>query len=482
MTQINNNPNNPQQPTHIPAAPEMSPSQTMGNEEEVDILSILIDYFRYWPIYLIALVLCLLLGWLFIKSSSPQYPVKASVLFLEQKDKSSPQIQGLDFAELGMGVKNVNVDNELEILGSREILQKTIEESQQYVEVTSRKGLTTTVWDSELPFEISMDPVGLSKIGAPITLTIESISDKGYKISSDYVKGEAIVIDSLPATFVLGEGIASITKRESYKEGKMELPSSFDVTIQSPQKLAIYYAEKGGLTVDRANKQGSVAVLGITAKNRAKGERFLSKLIEVYNRERAIDKNATAQRTYDFINERINLIGEELNATEKKLEEVKKSQGVTSYQDLGVVVSSTAMIDQKRAEAETQLKLVAFLINDLKAKEGKYEIIPGSLGFTDGTLQTAVEIYNQMVFERDGLLEAANKDHPKVKSLTENLNVARTNILEAADVAKQGLRDTAEWPEREWSNATALASRKLLPLSASAQISSVSDLSAPIST
>ena len=98
------------------------------------------------------------------------------------------------------------------------------------------------------------------------------------------------------------------------------------------------------------------------------------------------------------------------------------------------------MIDQKRAEAETQLKLVAFLINDLKAKEGKYEIIPGSLGFTDGTLQTAVEIYNQMVFERDGLLEAANKDHPKVKSLTENLNVARTNILEAADVAKHGLQ------------------------------------------
>lgn len=113
---------------------------------------------------------------------------------------------------------------------------------------------------------------------------------------------------------------------------------------------------------------------------------------------------------------------------------------MTSYEDLGVVVSSTAMIDQKRAEAETQMKLVAFLINDLRSKEGKYEIIPGSLGFTDGTLKTAVEIYNQMVFERDGLLEAANKDHPKVKSLTENLKVAQANIIEAANVAKQGLQ------------------------------------------
>ena len=146
MTQIDNNPNYPSTPssptpTQIPASPEATQAPNQGNEEEVDILSILIDYFRFWPIYLIALVLCLILGWLFIKWSSPEYPVKASVLFLEQKDKASPQIQGLDFAELGMGVKNVNVDNELEILGSREILQKTIEESNQYVEGSYHHGM-----------------------------------------------------------------------------------------------------------------------------------------------------------------------------------------------------------------------------------------------------------------------------------------------------------------------------------------------------
>ena len=104
MTQTNNNST---QPYPIPASPEAAQAPNQGNEEEVDILSILIDYFRFWPIYLIALVLCLILGWLFIKWSSPEYPVKASVLFLEQKDKASPQIQGLDFAELGLSLIHI---------------------------------------------------------------------------------------------------------------------------------------------------------------------------------------------------------------------------------------------------------------------------------------------------------------------------------------------------------------------------------------
>lgn len=246
-----------------------------------------------------------------------------------------------------MGVQNVNVDNELQLITSREMLKKTIEESQQYVEVRSRSGLTTKVWYEELPFEIAMDPVGLSKISKPIEFEIEPLQEGAYRIISDQLEEGSLSIDSLPATFSIQEGIIAITKREV--TNPVELPNSFDVELISPLKLAIHYAEKGGLTAERADKQSSVAVLQITTRNKRKGEQFLSTLIEVYNRERAIDKNATAQRTYNFINERIKLIGEELSDTERQLEGVKKNQGVTSFQDLGVVVSTSAELEQKRS-------------------------------------------------------------------------------------------------------------------------------------
>ena len=171
-----------------------------GYEQEVDLVAILRDYLRFWPIYVIVIVLSLGASWLYLTTQKPKYPVKASVLFLDQKDNKSPQIEGIDVSELGMGVSNVNVDNELEILHSRGILKKALEESSEYVEVTSKKGLRTIVWYDNLPFVISMDPVGLSKVEEPILFEVQPQKDGGYKIVQEGV--DDIVIDSLVSIFL----------------------------------------------------------------------------------------------------------------------------------------------------------------------------------------------------------------------------------------------------------------------------------------
>lgn len=408
------------------------------NEEEIDLVALIREYLRFWPIYLIALVLCTVLAWLFITTSKPKYPVKTSVLFIDQKEKGGMMVPGLEFSGLTMGVQNVNVDNEMQILRSREIVKMAVEESGEYISISSKSGLRRKTWYNELPFYFSMDSISRSKIKTPLDIELEPLGGDKYLIHLNDNDGTTIRVDSLPMTFAVEESLIAMLPKAP-KGDQTTLSNKFYVTFYSPLRVAIQYAEKGDLTVARSEKQGSIAVLSIESENRQKGEAFLSKLIEVYNRERAIEKNATAQNTYNFINERIDLIGKELSDTEQQLEAIKKSQGVTSYEDLGIVVSSSANMDRQRAEAETQIQLVDFLVSDLKRKEGTYEIIPGSLGFTDGTLNTAIELYNRMVFDRNNLLESAQADHPRVMNVTRNLNTVRENILEAAAVAKQGL-------------------------------------------
>ena len=49
----------------------------------------------------------------------------------------------------------------------------------------------------------------------------------------------------------------------------------------------------------------------------------------MYNRNTNNDKNEVAEKTREFINERIKIIDEELGSTENKLEAFKRNAGLT---------------------------------------------------------------------------------------------------------------------------------------------------------
>ena len=51
-----------------------------------------------------------------------------------------------------------------------------------------------------------------------------------------------------------------------------------------------------------------------------RGQDFINQLLEMYNRNTNIDKNEIAQKTAEFIDERIGIISKELGSTEADLE------------------------------------------------------------------------------------------------------------------------------------------------------------------
>ena len=158
----------------------------------------------------------------------------------------------------------------------------------------------------------------LDQVKEPLEYTLTYSSD-GMTLT-DKATGETKVISQLPATEVTEYGILSLQKGDSLAlEHKM--PEELTIIIHSPLAMAEQMTH-GQVSVERVEKNSNVSSLSILADNRQKGEDFLTKLVEVYNRMRAIDKNAVAQRQYDFINERISLISQELGSVESNLESV----------------------------------------------------------------------------------------------------------------------------------------------------------------
>lgn len=420
---------------------EFNTEETMQSGEELDLMGIIIPYLRFWPTYIISIIICLGLAWLFGATQRTKYPISSTVLFLDDSKNgksAGSAIEAMNIMDLASGTMSVNIDNEIQLMKSRGIVQLAVLESGDYIDVTSKDGLRTQVWFKDLPFDISMVPTkDLDDKDSPLKLKVKSLGNEKYEII-DEESEKTSKIESLPFVYATEYGLITFSKSDS----KTNSPNSstYKITISSPLQKAIGYAEHGLLSVEKNQKAGSVARLRIESDNRQKGEFFLSKLLEVYNRERAIDKDASAQNTYNFINERIEIIGKELSDVEGRLENVKKSQGVTSYEDLGVVVSSSMNIQNQEAEARTQLQLVDYLLKYMGQMDNdNYNLIPGSISFKDVALQTSTQLYNQLIFQRNSLASSVNNEHPRLEALDSDIQKSRANILEAAKVAKNTL-------------------------------------------
>ena len=87
----------------------------------------------------------------------------------------------------------------------------------------------------------------------------------------------------------------------------------------------------GNLIIEPTSKSTTIAQISLKSTNVRRGEDFINKLIEIYNREANEDKNEVATKTAEFIDERIQIINSELGTTEQELEDFKRQSG-TSWQ------------------------------------------------------------------------------------------------------------------------------------------------------
>ena len=107
--------------------------------------------------------------------------------------------------------------------------------------------------------------------------------------------------------------------------------------------------------------------------------------------------NEVAEKTREFINERIKIIDEELGSTEDKLEAFKRNAGLTDISsDAQLAVSGNAEYEKRRVDNGTQINLVRDLIKYINNPLNEYELLPGNIVLSDAGLTTQIGRYNEL--------------------------------------------------------------------------------------
>ena len=220
-------------------------------------------------------------------------------------------------------------------------------------------------------------------------------------------------------------------------EGQKEV-RHISAVVSQPFGVAKGY--QWALTIAPTSKATSVATVSLINTNIQRGQDFINKLMEMYNRNTNNDKNEVAEKTREFINERIKIIDEELGNTEEKLETFKRNAGLTDISsDAQLAVSGNAEYEKKRVENGTQINLVRDLAKYINNPLNEYEVLPSNIGLTDNGLTTQLERYNELVVERKRLLRTSTENNPMIINLDMSIRAMKANVKAAIDGTLQGL-------------------------------------------
>ena len=430
-----------------------------SKEENIDVKELLFKYLIHWPWFVGAVVACLIAAWVYLHISTPVYNISATVLIKDdKKGGSAGMLSGLESLGLdGMISSSQNIDNEIEVLRSKTIAKEVVEDLGLYISYTDKDEFPSRNIYKTSPVQVSLTPQEADLLEEPMIVKMalqpQGSMDVTVKIDDDEYQKH---FEKLPAVFPTDKGTLAFfltpdsvlsSKRTSEETTASEKTTrNITATINKPLAVAKWCCKN--MTIEPTSKTTSVAVISLKNSNVQRGKDFINKLLEMYNINTNNDKNEVAQKTAEFINERIGIISKELGSTEKDLESFKRGAGITDLtSDAQIALTGSAEYEKKRVENQTQINLLQDLQKYMQ-NEG-YEVLPSNIGLQDLNLAAAINRYNEVLVERKRLLRTSTENNPTIINLDTSISAMKENVQVSLDRVLRGLFITKADLDRE---------------------------------
>ena len=422
-------------------------------EEQVNIQEILFRYLIHWPWFVVSVIICIACAWGYLRLATPVYNISATVLIKDDKKGGGASMSselekiGLD----GFVSSSNNVDNEIEVLKSKSLAREVVNNLGLFVTYKDEDEFPSRELYRTSPVVASLTPQEAEKLSAPMEVEMTLFPHGGMDAlitvkDKEYRKH----FEKLPAVFPTDEGTVAFFESKDtlavnqVKEGSKE--RHIKAFINRPFSVAKGYANS--LSIAPTSKTTSVVVVSLKNTNIRRGRDYINKLLEMYNINANNDKNEVAQKTAEFIDERIGIISMELGSTEQDLENFKRSAGITDLSsEAQIALTGNAEYEKKRVENQTQINLVMDLQRYMKGNE--YEVLPSNIGLQDAASAGAIDRYNQMLVERKRLLRTSTENNPTIVNLDTSIRAMRSNVQATLDATLKGLQITKDDLARE---------------------------------
>lgn len=418
------------------------------NGEKIDFLEWGLKFLSKWPWFVFSIVVCLLVALGYLYFATPEYNVSSSIVINDTKKGGRASMDMALFDGMGFSGASGNVDNEVIILSSLTNVQAAVKDLGLYTSYEIKNGLKYSELypQSTSPLTVNLIDKSIEDLKAAILLTVFVENEKKITVECKTGKEEkTLEFNQFPIYFATQHGAIEVLKNTSH--ALVGDGTTYKIAISPLVGAARAY--KSGLEIAPASKTTSIINLSLKSTNRQRGIDFLDHLITVYNRNTNADKNEVAQKTFDFLTERLELIKKDLEEVESGMAAFKKGAQLTDV-SLAAQMSTQqySMYEQKKVENATQLNLVSYLKDYMNNTENKNQPVPANI-MSDGSLNSQVNKYNEMLSERKRLERASTENNPALINLENSIEAIYSNIIATINNIENSLLITRDNLEKE---------------------------------
>ena len=411
-----------------------TPPTTQQEEQIVDFSAFVRKYKRYWWLFLLSLVACISLAFVYLKFAKRIYNVKAVVLVAQEDNGAGAGASLLKSMKLmGQGSK---VDDEMIVFSSQELCTQVVKqlginhsyledkgwykpEKDHYntspIEVIAPEEMFDTL--SSVKFKIDLDKTGKANIKAT------SGKDKLAN-----VKGV-----TLPTTLKTTYGTFAIKTTDKYKQGK---PCHITARLTGNQIMGERLNKR--IKVKLATKKSNGINLNIAENNKSRGKDILNKLIELYNERGQHEKDEQAINTAKFIDERLALIYKGLTSSEADIESYKRAHKIVDPElQVKSAIAKQELSDRAIIKLETNRQLLGMVRDFVNNPANKHSYIPFEVD--SSAASGSIRAYNNLLAKRQELAQSAKGDNLALKQIDEQIETMHHNVLQGLNSSIKGV-------------------------------------------
>jgi len=387
-------------------------------EEQLDLLPMIRQrYLPYWPLFLLAIVLAVTAGFVYLRYATPVYWVSATLLVKDEKTgmDEADILSSLDLS----GSKKV-IENEIEILKSRTLAKEVIRNLNLYAEVTVKGKIRDDVAYKSSPLRFRfLEPDSIKGDEYTILSMKYDVAHKRV-----FLNGNSYPLyDTVYTTW----GKMVITP----KPGAQVDVRNKQYTLRIAGEKVLTGMMQNALQVDPTTKAGTIIGLGYNDSDPDRGEDILNELIKAYNNASIEDKNRTSANTMNFVDSRLRVVTQELNQVESQVANFKQREGIVDLTEQSkIFLESVSGNDKKIAEADMQLSVLDSIEGYLSSAKEDDALVPATLGLTDPVLLDLISKLSDVELQLQRLKKTTGENSPLLESLIRQRAQLKPSVLQ----------------------------------------------------
>ena len=400
-------------------------------ESNFDLKAEIYKYLAHWKWLVLGCLLGLAIAYLYNRYTIPEFATESSMMVLSNEKNNVVGALPSGGASV-LAFSENTLDNQIETLKSKRLVEKVVDELDLNVSYFEEGNVIAVEVYKNSPLIIEFlspeEVVHESYLNinvTPETADTFTLVEEDLEYSKVHNYGEPIELNGLK--FVI-------------KPRKEEVRTKNTLNIQVKPLRYVANELVYKMTIYPKGKANDILTLFIHGAVPAKSQDFLNSLMFHFNADGVADKRQVAENTAAFIQERLEIISQELDSVEGGIADFKRENRIMDVSSsAGEYMSKSYQAEGEIFKLETERMILDALKDALNSAE-PYRLLPSNMGTSEGGISSLISEYNTLVLERNAYLKTSTPKNPVIIGITEELDALKENLLENIESTKRSIQ------------------------------------------